>query len=279
MLLSVATLADTTDPADPPLSADQLLQDVVTQLPSSPITVSGNLLVRRRRGMPVATYLFELNANWGNTPPQATYRIDDSFGQTLEQLTIIHGRHNSYQYSIGDPLQPSTLKNLSAPIQQTDLSWTDLTLAFLWWTGGEIIGEESIRTFDCYIIKVNAPINSNSNYAIVKIWISKKSHLMLKAEGYNAKNKLARRLWIKSCKKVNDQWMVKDMEIQQYPKKQITKLRVLDIQSTESTASPCIPPHISERDAGQNPDTQTQIPRTQNPEPRYPEPRTENPKP
>lgn len=230
MLLSVAAFADTIKPYP---SADHLLQDVVTQLPSDPITVSGNLLVRRRRGMPVATYLFELKANWGSNPPQATYTIDDSFGQTLEQLTITHGSQNSYQYSTGDPLQSATLESLSASIQQTDLSWMDLTLAFLWWTGGEIIGEESIRTFDCYIINVNAPANTKSTYSNVKIWISKKSHLMLKAEGYNAKNKLVRRLWIKSCKKIKDQWMIKDMEIQKYPKKQITKLRVLNISTPE----------------------------------------------
>ncbi len=241
LLLSVATLAFSADA--PPPSADQLLQDVVNQLPSDPITVSGNLLVRRRRGVPVATYLFELKADWGKRPAQATYRIDNSFGQPLEQLTITHGLQNSYQYFSGDPLQTATLESLSASIQQTDLSWTDLTLTFLWWTGGEIIGEESIRTFDCYIIKVNAPPDSKSPYASVKIWISKKQHLMLKAEGYNHKNKLLRRLWIKSCKKINDEWMIKDMEIQQYPKKQITKLRVLDIknESPEHETKPTIP--------------------------------------
>jgi len=232
LLLSVATFVFSADTIDPPPSADKLLQDVVTQLPSDPIIVSGNLLVRRRRGVPVANYSFELKANWGAHPPRATYRIDDNFGQTLEQLTIIHGPQKSYQYSIGNPLQPAKLANLSAQIQKTDLTWTDLTLSFLWWTGGEIIGEESIRTFDCYIIKVNAPENSDSTYSSVKIWISKKSHLMLKADGYNANNKLERRLWIKSCKKINEQWMIKDMEIQQYPKQQITKLRVLNIDST-----------------------------------------------
>ena len=278
MLLSVATLADTTTnsycatqkvaqiksdsiskkhsdsqgaslhKALTPITADQLLRDVVTQLPSKPITVSGKLLVRRRRGVPVANYLFELKADWGKRPARAIYRINDNFGSPLEQLTIIHGAKNSYQYSSGDPLQPSVLKSLSAPIQKTDLTWTDITLSFLWWTGGKIVGEESIRTFDCYIIEVNAPKNSESTYASVKIWISKKSHLMLKAEGFDTKNKLARRLWIKSCKKIKDEWMIKDMEIQQYPKKQITKLRVLNISKTEPSPpnelAPLPTPHV-----------------------------------
>lgn len=238
VLLSVVFLAYSKENSEDNISADQLLQDVVRQLPSSPIKVSGNLMVRRRRGVPVANYRFELNADWGKAPPQATYRIDDNFGSPLEQLTIIHESKNKYVYSCGDPLQESTLKRLSTPIQKTDLTWTDLTLSFLWWRGGKIVGEESIRTFDCYIILIPAPGKSESAYDSVKVWISKKTHLMLKAEGYNTQNDLVRRLWVKSCKKINGEWMIKDMEIQKYPKTQMTKLRVLNIETPAITNTP-----------------------------------------
>ena len=218
---------------EPTPTADQLLQDVVAQLPAVPLSISGKLIVRRRRGVPVATYPFTLETDWGARPATAAYRIDNSFGQSLEQLKIIHGADNKYEYSAGDPLLPASLKSLSAPIQKTDLSWMDLTLSFLWWKGGRIIGEESIRTFNCYIVEVDAPPSCSYLYASVKLWISKKNHLMLQAEGYNAKDEIIRRLWIKSCKKIDDEWMIKDMEIQRYPKAQMTKLRVTSVEKTE----------------------------------------------
>ena len=251
-------------------SADQLLRDVVAGLPMDPIHVSGELLVRKRRGVPVASFGFELDADWGATPPQASYRIRDTFGHTLERLTITHSRDTAYQYAAGDPLQPAELPNLSGSIQGTDLSWIDLTLAYLWWPGGKIVGEESIRSFDCYIVDIPAPEDGSqrsevrgqkpqstphsplptvhsplptvhsppstphspqSTYSRVRLWIGKKAHMMLQAEGYDADDEIVRRLWVRSCKKVDDRWIIKDMEIQRYPVIHRTKLRVNEVKA------------------------------------------------
>jgi hypothetical protein len=237
LLLSMCfiTAADCLAKNDEPRpSAERLMRDVVAQLPTEPMTVSGKLVVRRRHGMPVAIYPFELKADWGAHPASATYRINDSFGQSLEQLKIIHGKDNQFIYSAGDPLKLQKIFNLSSRIQKTDLSWTDLTLSFLWWKDGKIVGEESIRTYNCYIVEVNAPSTGRYPYASVKLWISKKAHFMLQAEGYNDKHKIMRRLWIKTVQKINDdEWMIKDMEIQRYPKAQMTKLRVISVKKTE----------------------------------------------
>jgi hypothetical protein len=244
VLLSVAALADT---ANAQLTADQLLESVVSQLPTTPLHVSGELLVRKRRGVPVATFGFTLDAHWGAKPAHATYTIQDAFGRPLEQLTISHGQSTSYRYAVGDPLQEAPLKAQSLPIQNTDLSWTDLTLAFLWWPGAKHVGEESIRTFDCRIIEVQAPSATSpqplahsllSPYAKVRLWISKKAHMMLQAEGYDEEGNIKRRLWVRSVKKINDQWMIKDMEVQHYPVLHRTKLRIIDVETpTEQTAA------------------------------------------
>jgi hypothetical protein len=209
-------------------TAPALMHSVVAQLPREKLTISGKLIVRRRRGVPVAGYRFELNSNWGGNPASATYRIDDNFGEPIEQLTILHGKEFNYHYMRGNPLHPADLSSLAHPIQKTDLTWADLSLAFLWWPGSKIVGEESIRTFECYIIELNAP-DENQPYTTVKLWISKKNRIMLQAEGYDANHKLVRKLWIKSCKKIDGKWMIKDMEIQKYPAIHRTKLRVLAV--------------------------------------------------
>jgi len=247
VLLSAAAIADSVE-LQP--SADQLLRDVVSQMPTDPIHVTGELLVRKRRGVLLASLGFELQAHWGGKPASASYTVRDAFGHSLEQLTITYAPETSYRYATGDPLQEAPLGSLSQVIQDTDLSWMDLTLAFLWWPDGDVIGAENLRTFDCYIVEIMAPSAAAnpagppdaaaaplapltarpSPYARVRLWISKKSHLMLQAEGYAGDGTLMRRLWVQSCKKINDQWMIQDMEVQHYPAVHRTKLHVDDVE-------------------------------------------------
>jgi hypothetical protein len=260
VLLSVAALAD---PNHPSLTADQLLANVVAQLPTKPINVSGELLVRRRRGVPIASFGFTLDANWGAKPPRATYTIRDAFGRSLEQLTITHGATTSYHHATGDPLKETQLSDLSLPIQKTDLSWVDLTLSFLWWPGGRLVGEESIRGFDCFIVEVNAPNPRTPEeegrtpdratieaspldscpYTKARLWISKKVNMMLQAEGYDAEGDLERKLWVRNFKKINEQWMIKDMEVQHYPMVHRTKLRVVDVTHTTGESQAAVATH------------------------------------
>ena len=258
VLLSVAALADTANVQTP---VDQLLRDVVSQLPTAPLNVSCDLLVRKRRGVPISRLKVTLDAHWGATPPRATYTIHDAFGRTLEQLSITHGRQQTHHYAAGSPLKSERLDDLSQAIQETDLSWVDLTLSFLWWPGGRLVGEESIRTFDCYVVELDAPAattrppqsiikpkdgiqpsadlqppTTSSPYSKVRLWISKKTHMMLQAEGYGRDGAIKRRLWVRSCKKIEDQWMIKEMEVQHYPVVHRTKLRVTDLKIQEPSA-------------------------------------------
>ncbi len=229
VLLSVAALAETSEVKP---TADALLKSVVANLPTDPLHVSGDLVVRKRRGVPLATYGFELDAKWGSKPPRARYRIRDAFGRSLEELTITHSTKTVYRHAAGDPPSETTLTDLSRPIQDTDLSWMDLSLSFLWWPNGSVVGEESIRTFECYVVDIDAPADTHgkqSGYTRVRLWISKKALMLLQAEGYNADGDVVRRLWVKSCKKVDEQWMIKEMEVQRYPVVHRTKLRVVEV--------------------------------------------------
>jgi len=217
-------------PVSPPPSAEDLLDHVIAQLPLEPIRMSGKLIVRRRRGVLLATYGFEMALHLGETPPRATYTILDAFGTPLERLSITwsNDRAPTFDFAEGAEFSPSSLSNLAQPIQQTDISWMDLTLSFLWWPNGNVVGEESIKGYDCYIVELPAPASNAGPYSRVKLWIDRKMHMMLQAEGYS-QDLLRRRLWIKSCRKVNDRWMIKDMEIQKYPALHRTKLQILEV--------------------------------------------------
>jgi hypothetical protein len=56
--------------------------------------------------------------------------------------------------------------------------------------------------------------------------------MLLRAEGLAADGRVIRRLWVKSVKKINDRWMVKDLEVQQTPSPHRTKLTIHDVEAS-----------------------------------------------
>ena len=103
-----------------------------------------------------------------------------------------------------------------------------LTLSFRWWPGGRVTGEEDIRGRPCHVVEVPAPAGPPGQYAAVRLWIDGQLHMLLQAEGLDAGGKQVRILWVKSFKKINDRWMLKDLEIQSSPLHR-TKLVVREV--------------------------------------------------
>lgn len=222
-------------------NADAILAAVVARLPQEPLSISGELIARKARGVVLHAYRFEMDLNWGAIPALAHYTIDDAFGSTLEQFTLIRQADGrlEFRYAAGDPPLDQPAPPMDRRIQSTDLSWTDLTLAFLWWPGGQVVGEDSIRGRACRIIEVPAPPGAattadaaNPPYAKVRIWVDAELFLLLQAEAFDAKNVRVRRLWVRSIKKQNERWMIKDLEVQAYPPVQRTRLHVRDVADT-----------------------------------------------
>jgi hypothetical protein len=226
---SALSVPDTANDDEVPIAA-ALLAGVVQQLPPDPIRVTGELVVRRMRGVPIKTYGFELVARWGDSTPQTQYTIRDAFGDPIEQLTLTHGSNPVVAYAAGNPLVPQPIVSLARPIQASDITWMDLTLSFLWWTDARLEGEDSVKGFDCHVIRVNAPPAQQGPYKSVRLWIGKKAGMMLRAEGLDGDDRPVRRLWINSVQKIDEAYMIKDMEIQKYPAVQRTKLSIAEVE-------------------------------------------------
>ena len=215
--------------AEPP-PAHVILRDVVRQLPPDPIRITGELLVRRRRGVPVATYRFEMTTRWGDEHPRSDTLIRDALGRTLERLSLSHGATPVLHHGTDDLPDGIPVQSLASPVQDTDISWMDLTLSFLWWTDARHVGRESILNFDCHVLDVFPPPDSAGPYARVRLWITRNSNMMIEAVGFDSADKPVRRLWIRSVKKIDDAWMVKEMEVQAYPVIHRTKLHIEDVE-------------------------------------------------
>ena len=211
--------------------ADAMLERVVAQLPTKPIQASGTMLVRLRRGLPRQTYAFTLDANWQQPNPTVTYTIKEKNGSPIKSLTFRPHHEQPFTYRSTAELQEAPLPDLTANIAQTDISWMDLTLSFLWWRGADYVGEDTVRGFHCYVIEVPAPETiSYPGYAKVRLWISSEQGLLLQAQGFNDTGTPIRRFWVQSVRQIDETWMIQTLEVQQTNLDQRTRLQIDDVK-------------------------------------------------
>ncbi|MDI6773906.1 MAG: outer membrane lipoprotein-sorting protein [Verrucomicrobiota bacterium] len=230
------------------VTAREIMESVVARFPKEPLVIEGDLTVRKRRGIEIQESPFRMIVNWGATPARASYVLPDRDGRPGEELAVTReaGCPPVVCYRIGGKAAPAP--NLYEPVLNTDLSWMDLTFSFLWWEGGSVIGMDRLKGYRCYVLDIPAPadavpaavgasrlpaIGPSRPYARVRLWVEEKIRVMLQAEAYDARGESIRRIAVQSCKKINDRWMVKDMEIQGFPEVHRTLLSVRDVKAGE----------------------------------------------
>lgn len=239
-LLADESIQDDSAEDDQPPSAIQLIHDVLIQLPQERLNIDGDISLLKWGSGVQSKLKFNTVLELAAKPSFAQYTISDAFGRKLEQLTITRqtGESPEFSYASGQPLVLRPTPNLSRKIRNTDITWLDLTLSFLWWTPEQEVGDGSVRGRDCYVIKVKRPTtarteainNKKNSHNAARLWIDKKAHVLMQAEALNTEDKAIRRLWVKSIKKVNGRWMIKDMEVAGSSADTRTRLTVRDVK-------------------------------------------------
>lgn len=102
-------------------------------------------------------------------------------------------------------------------VRDTDISYEDLSLRFLYWPNARVAGEDNKLTRRCWVIDA-FPGKADSQYGRVRLWIEKESSTLLQAEAYDPAGKFARRFTVRSGQKIGDQWFLKQMRIESAPK-------------------------------------------------------------
>ena len=128
-------------------------------------------------------------------------KLSDS-GSTLTQQTGEHERVIS-----GTKLNDS--------VRGTDITYQDLALRFLYWKNSRIEGEQTVRTFPCWMILVQQG-DRNISYASVRIWVAKQSGALLRAEAFDAQSELLKKFEVVSGQKIEGKWFLKQMRIERY---------------------------------------------------------------
>jgi hypothetical protein len=138
-----------------------------------------------------------------------------SFTNPDEVLQLRLGQNSSrLDLIIGTGTQKFTASKLKEKIRGTSVTYEDLAFKFLYWPTARVLGEENVRTRNCWKLQLRAP-SHESQYSNILLWIDKVSGALMRLEGYDWNAQLAKRFEVVSAQKVDNRWFLKQMRIEE----------------------------------------------------------------
>ena len=174
----------------------QLVENCRTMIPAN-VELTGRIILRSRKGIVQAEYKYDL------------VRKD---GATDLKLTDDDGKEVAFEKD--------------GRILETDVTWSDLTLDYLWWDDFEFDAEreaESVHGQTCAVVVMK------KGARVVRVWVDRKTGALMQAEELRD-GKAMRRLWGTRIKKFGDRWMANVMEVETLGSGHRTKITVEEVK-------------------------------------------------
>src|SRR6266481_8505396 len=199
LLYFVSALAIYGTPAP---SAQQILASVRMVEASQQIDLQGQLReneivipFRLTQNGPLIRYAF--------TNPDEVLQL--RLGQNSSRLDFVTGA-GTEKFATG---------KLSQKIRGTSLTHEDLAFKFLYWQTARVLGEENVRTRNCWKLQLRAP-SRESQYSNVLLWVDKAGSALMRMEGYDSNAQLAKRFEVVSGQKIEGRWFLKQMRVEEF---------------------------------------------------------------
>ena len=113
----------------------------------------------------------------------------------------------------GEGTKQFEASKLKQRIRGTGVTYEDLAFKFLYWPTARVLGEENVRTRNCWKLQLRAP-SRESQYSNVLLWVDKASGALMRMEGYDWNAQLAKRFEVVSAQKIEGRWFLKQMRIE-----------------------------------------------------------------
>ena len=193
-------------------TAAEILAGCRAMLPTRPVELTGAIVMRNRKGIVKSEYDYTLVLDRSVKPAKATVEIRTR-GETnvLKHVTLT---------------RPGKVPE--GQVMDTDVSWLDLALDYLWWPNPrfEVAREgESVHGQKCMVILVDPP-DAASGLGAMRLWTEKKNGYLMQAERMDASGKPVRRLWGTRVKKFGNRWMANVLETETLGSGRRTKITV-----------------------------------------------------
>lgn len=224
----VAQAQSTNSLSDAEVQGQQLVRKISEQLAQQPEGSSTNTGILRIRGQNGARSELSLECvttvtgtNW-----QIVYEVSST--NHLVTLRIIHtvDQPNSYFYlnpvpvlgdipTLGHLYRQNHLSGdeIMAPFAGSDFYMGDLGLEFLVWPGQKVLKKEIHRSCGCSVLESTNPHPTPTGYSRVVSWIDNDTLGIVEAYAYDANGKKIKDFYPKDFKKINGQWQVRTLEM------------------------------------------------------------------
>ena len=167
------------------------------QMVPAEVELEGRIVLRNRKGVPQAEYGYVLKRSGGATD----LKIMDAEG--AEVPFEREGR-----------------------ILKTDVTWSDLTLDYLWWDDFSFDAEregETVNGQKCAVLLIGKGDRK------VRVWVDRKTGSLMQAEEISS-GRPVRRMWGTRIKKFGDRWMANVMEVETIGSGHRTKITVEELK-------------------------------------------------
>ncbi|MFT6180205.1 MAG: hypothetical protein ACI9NQ_000657 [Paracoccaceae bacterium] len=117
----------------------------------------------------------------------------------------------------GGKSQPFPDKKIMAPISNTDVSYEDLALKFLYWANPRIISEEKLNGQLCWRLHV-VNTEKTGRYREVSVWVTKNHRALMRVVGYGPRPASVplKQFEITDVMKVNGVFTVETMKVSSF---------------------------------------------------------------
>jgi len=198
VLAGLLSLNAYADPAPTNQDARVILDRVLAGRPARDFSLKARLFVDRDQD-PIPVEILAKNT------PEETRTI---YRSSKSEALIVQPVHGTVQFFLRGQGELTGAKRTER-LLGSQFTYYDLALTFLRWPHAKFLGEEQVRTRDCFAIESTA---EDEPYARVKIWIDKEYYALLRAEAYNKDGSTVRRFAVTSFRKMGELWVPHGLE-------------------------------------------------------------------
>lgn len=137
-------------------------------------------------------------------------------GKERFHLRLEENRQDLFEL-VGGKTKKFPVRKISQPIADTDVSYEDLALKFLYWPNPSIAEEVKINRQDCWRIHMRNPEKSG-RYREISVYVSKRHRALMRVIGYGPRPAAValKQFEITKLMKVNDSYTVKTMKVSSF---------------------------------------------------------------
>lgn len=144
------------------------------------------------------------------------FQVHDGKQWNKFQLKLTDEEYDLFE-GVGNKIRRFDRAKLTKPVMGTDLTYEDLSMAFLYWPNGKTLKEESLGFGrDSWMIRLVNP-KAKGEYKTVDVWVHKDSGALMQIYGYRADGKCIKIFKVTEVMKVGKgQYSIKTMKVQSY---------------------------------------------------------------